>query len=111
VEDGFVDDAEVLVIGFGSVARSVKAAVRQARSNGLKVGFSRLIGIWPFPDNYIARIGKNVKKIIVAEMNMGRVQREVQRCVGRDTEVILFSKPGVAMHTPGEILDLIRKVM
>ncbi len=111
VEDGYIEDAELLVIGFGSVARSVKAAVRQARAEGLKVGFSRLIGIWPFPDNYIARVGKNVKKVIVAEMNMGRVQREVQRCLGRDTEVILYSKPGVAMHTPVEILDQIREVI
>ncbi len=111
VEDGFVEDAEVLVVGFGSVARSVKAALRQARANGLKVGFSRLIGIWPFPDQYVARVGKNVKKVVVAEMNMGRVSREVQRCLGRDTEVILSSKPGVAMHTPVEILDQIRKVM
>ena len=111
VEDGFVDDAEVLVIGFGSVGRSVKAAVRQARAEGLKAGFSRLIGIWPFPDRYIARVGKNVKKVIVAEMNMGKVSREVQRCLGRDTEVILSSKPGVSMHTPVEILDDIRKVI
>jgi 2-oxoglutarate/2-oxoacid ferredoxin oxidoreductase subunit alpha len=99
------------VIGFGSVGRSVKAAVRQARAEGLKVGFSRLITIWPFPDNYIARVGGNVKKVIVAEMNMGKVVREVQRCLGRDKDVILHSKPGVAMHTPAEILDLVRKVM
>ena len=58
-----------------------------------------------------ARVGKNVKKVIVSEMNMGRVSREVQRCLGRDTDVILHSKPGVAMHTPVEILDEIRKVM
>lgn len=111
VEDGYLEDAEVLVIGFGSVARSVKAGVRQARAEGLKAGFSRLIGLWPFPDQYVARVGKNVKKVIVAEMNMGKIQREVQRCLGRDTEVILSSKPGVAMHTPVEILDQIRKVI
>lgn len=111
VEDGFIEDAEVLVVGFGSVGRSVKAAARQARAEGLKVGFSRLIGIWPFPDAYFARVGKNIKKIIVSEMNMGRVSREVQRCVGTDTEVILHSKPGVAMHTPVEILDEIRKAI
>jgi 2-oxoglutarate/2-oxoacid ferredoxin oxidoreductase subunit alpha len=111
VEDGFVDDAEILVIGYGSVGRSVKAAVRQARAEGLKVGFSRLIGIWPFPDQHLMRVGKNVKKVIVAEMNMGKVAREVQRCLGRDTEVILSSKPGVSMHTPVEILDEIRKAI
>ena len=53
-----------------------------ATAEGLKVGFSRLIGIWPFPDNYIARVGGKVKKVIVAEMNMGKVVREVQRCLG-----------------------------
>ena len=111
VEDGYLEDAELLVVGFGSVARSVKAAARQARAEGLKVGFSRLIGIWPFPDSYVARVGQRVKKVIVAEMNMGKVCREVQRCLGRDVEVILSSKPGVAMHTPMEILDEIRKVI
>ena len=111
VEDGYLEDAEVLVIGFGSVGRSVKAAVRQARAEGVRVGFSRLIGIWPFPDQYIAHVGKRVKKVIVAEMNMGKVYREVQRCLGRDAEVILSSKPGVALHTPAEIVDEIRKVI
>jgi 2-oxoglutarate ferredoxin oxidoreductase subunit alpha len=111
VEDGYLEDAEVLVVSFGSVARSMKAAVRQAREEGIKAGYCRLIGIWPFPDGHLKRIGKNVKKVIVAEMNMGKVSREVQRCLGRDTEVILLSKPGVSMHTPVEILDEIRKAM
>jgi len=111
VEDGYLEDAEVLVIGFGSVARSVKAAVRQARAEGIRVGFCRLIGIWPFPDRYIARVGGSVKKVIVAEMNMGKVFREVQRCLGRDAEVFLSSKPGVALHTPAEIVEEIRRVI
>lgn len=111
VEDGYLEDAEVLVIAFGSVARSMKAAVREAREEGIRAGFSRLIGIWPFPDSYIARIGRGVKKVIVAEMNMGKVKREVERCLGRDAEIVLISKPGVDLHQPQEILDEIRKVV
>jgi len=110
VEDGYIEDAEVLVVAFGSVARSMKAAVREAREEGIKAGFCRLIGIWPFPDKHIARIAGGVKKVIVAEMNMGKVKREVERCLGRDAEVELISKPGVDLHQPQEILDVIRRV-
>ena len=47
----------------------------------------------------------------MAEMNMGKVMREVQRCLGRDKEIILHSKPGVSMHTPAEILQFVREVI
>lgn len=110
VEDGDLEDADVAVVAFGSVGRPVKAGVRLARAAGFKAGFARLIGIWPFPDPYIARLGAHVKKVIVAEMNTGKIVREVERCVGGKAEVVLLSKPGVELHRPEEILAAIGRV-
>jgi len=109
VETGWTEDMDILVIAFGPVARSVKAAVKQARAQGIRAGFCRLITIWPFPDNFLRRLCTDLDKVIVAEMNMGKVIREVERCLGSSTEVELLSKPGIELHRPGEILEAIRR--
>ncbi len=112
VESLYLDDAEVVVLAYGSVGRVAKSAVIQARESGLKVGYLRLITIWPFPDHVIQNIaGDGLKAILVPEMNMGKVAREVTRAVRGEAEVISFPKPGVEIHRPREILDFLRKVI
>jgi len=111
VEDGYLDNAEVAVVSYGSVARSMKRAVAQARQEGLKVGYARLITLWPFPDPYIRKLASAVKAILVAEMSVGQLRREVERAAGGQAEVALLSKPGVALHTPGEILAAIKRLL
>ena len=96
-----VEDAELIVVSYGTVSRSARSAVRKAREMGIKAGFCRLISIWPFPDSAIQSICKNAKKIIVAEMNLGMVKREVERSTGRSADIVLLAKPGVELHKPG----------
>ncbi len=110
VETGWIDDIEILVIAFGPVARSVKSAVKQARAQGIRAGYCRLITLWPFPDRYLKRLGANLNKVLVAEMNMGKVVREVERCLSASTEVELLSKPGIELHRPSEILEAIKRM-
>lgn len=78
-EEYEMDDAEILVVAYGVVSRSVRQAISMARSGGIKVGMFRPITIWPFPDKQIAEASKKIKKILVPEMNMGQVILEVQR--------------------------------
>ena len=77
----------------------------RARENGQKIGFLRLITIWPFPDSIIRTIGKQVRNIFVPEMNLGQMNREIERFVNCD--VIPVSKIGGIVHTVDEIYDRI----
>jgi len=111
IESAYLEDAQVIVLAYGSVARSAKSAVLEARRQGLKIGYLRLITIWPFPDKVIENIAKRKPKaIIFPEMNMGKMVREVKRVAGERTKVISFPKPGVELHKPKEIYNLIRRV-
>ena len=112
IESLYLEDAEVLVLAYGSVARVAKSAVIKARETGLKAGFLRLITVWPFPDQAIRdAVGNGIKAVIVPEMNLGQAAREVTRAIKGRTEVILLPKPGVELHKPKEIYDLLRRVI
>jgi len=111
VETEFMEDAEIVVVSYGSTARSARRAVIEARKEGIKAGYLRLITLWPFPDSYLKRIADKIPKgIIVPEMNVGKMVREVERSVGSQVEVLSLPKPGVELHRPSEIYNLIRKV-
>jgi 2-oxoglutarate ferredoxin oxidoreductase subunit alpha len=108
VERVFLDDADVCVIAYGSVARSAIAAVKRARDEGIKAGFLRLVTLWPFPDKEIEMVAQQVKQIIVPEMNYGQIVREVERRA--DYKRITFlPKLGEDVHKPNEILEQIRR--
>jgi 2-oxoglutarate ferredoxin oxidoreductase subunit alpha len=106
----FLDDAEIVLIAYGSVARSAERAARDLRAQGIKVGFLRLITLWPFPDELIRRSLGKAHSVVVAEMSIGKLVREVERAVAGRTEVKLFSKPGISLHTPSEIFSFIRRM-
>jgi len=107
VEETMLNDAEVVVVAYGIVARAALSAVRKAREMGIKAGLLRLITLWPFPEKHVAKIAKKAKKIIVPEMNCGQMVREVERAA-KETPVAFLSKLGEEPHTPMEILEAIR---
>ncbi len=107
-EERDITDADVVVLAYGSPARSAVSAVKVARSKGLKTGLIRLITVWPFPEELIYEIAQKVHTIIVPEINHGQVVREVERCVKGQCNVV--SLPAYArIHTPDEILKTIKK--
>lgn len=108
VEETMVNDADVVVVAYGIVARAALSAVRKAREEGIKAGLLRLITLWPFPEKHVAKIAKRVKKIIVPEMNCGQMVREIERAA-KETPVAFLSKLGEEPHTPTEILEAIRR--
>jgi 2-oxoglutarate ferredoxin oxidoreductase subunit alpha len=108
VEETMLDDADVAVVAYGIVARSALSAVRKAREKGTKAGLLRLITLWPFPEKRVAQIAKQVKAIVVPEMNCGQMVLEVERAA-KETSVVFVSKLGEEPHTPLEILQEIRR--
>ena len=109
VEEIMLDDAEVAVIAYGISSRAALSAVRKARAGGVNAGLLRLITIWPFPEEHVARIAQQVKAIIVPEMNYGQLVREVERAA-KSTPVILLPKLGEEPHRPLEIVEALRRV-
>ncbi|MGQ9652854.1 MAG: 2-oxoacid:acceptor oxidoreductase subunit alpha [Thermodesulfobacteriota bacterium] len=100
-----MEDAEVAIIAYGSVARSARRAVEEAREAGLKVGLLRLITLWPFCRRAVESILGRCELLVVAEMNLGQVSREVKRVVRGRANVRTVSKALGRLIKPGEILE------
>jgi 2-oxoglutarate ferredoxin oxidoreductase subunit alpha len=109
-EEYLTDDAEVIVVAFGSTSRSARFAVNEARKQGIKAGLFRLITFWPFPEKQILALSKKVKAIITPEMNLGMCTEVVKGCVEGNTAVHgIFRVDGEPIN-PGQILDKIKEV-
>jgi len=104
------DDAVVTVIAYGSVARAGLQAVRQARQGGLKVGLVKLKVIWPFMRRTVSQVLNNSKKVLVPEMNMGQISREVKRVNEGQCEVATLNKVDGTPLTPDEILKKLEEI-
>jgi pyruvate/2-oxoacid:ferredoxin oxidoreductase alpha subunit len=88
------EDAEILLIGYGSVSRQLKSIVDQVREEGVKAGLFRLITLSPFPEKYLTECVKNVKKIVVVEMSSGQLHYDVKAFVKRDIPIKLVYRLG-----------------
>jgi 2-oxoglutarate ferredoxin oxidoreductase subunit alpha len=104
------DDADITIIAYGCVARSAKRAAIDARKRGLKVGLLKLITIWPFMRGAVERVLQTSKTIIVPEMNMGQISREVKRVNKGPAKVFTLNKVDGTIITPQEILNRIKEV-
>ena len=107
----YIEDAEMILISYGSSARAVLQACINARKQGHKVGFLRLITIWPFPEELIKKISENVSKILVLEQNTGQVLHLVKEAIGNRAKIYFYSKLGGEPFTPHEILEQIRRIL
>ena len=105
----YIEDAETIVLSYGIPSRSALTAVKQARQEGLKVGYIKLGTVWPFAEETLKDLTQNAQRIIVPELNLGQVYLEVDRVLGKHAKVELLPKIGGALHTPKEILDKIRE--
>ena len=105
-----VDDADVIVLSFGSVARSSLRAVREARSRGLRAGYFRPITLWPFPDKELEKLARKVKTIIVPELNCGQMVLEVERAVHGKAKVVAQNLVNGELFKPEDILSVIEEV-
>ncbi len=110
IETYKMDDAHIAVFSYGTVGRSAQQAIQIARQSRIKVGAIRPLTIWPFPDEKLREMLTGVRKVIVAELNMGQLIREVQRVAPRHTEVFPLQRYDGEVMTPQQILDRIREV-
>jgi len=109
VEETLLDDAEVAVIAYGSTARSARRAIAIARAEGIRVGLLRLITLWPFPAERIARLDDQVRGIVVAELNLGQMVREVERFTKKPVK--RANHAGGMLMPPQRILAAIKEAI
>jgi 2-oxoglutarate ferredoxin oxidoreductase subunit alpha len=109
VEELCMEDAEVAIFAYGSVARSAKAALKWARAQGAKVGLVRPITLWPFPTTAVEAMAAQVRTIIVPEMNLKQMSWEVQAAVAGKAKVVDYGRIDGKLITPEEIQTLIAK--
>jgi 2-oxoglutarate ferredoxin oxidoreductase subunit alpha len=102
-----LDDAEVVVLAYGITARVTRLAIDMAREHGIKVGFIRLVIVWPFPESLINDLASRVGAFVVPEINYGQVSLEVERCAQGQCTTIHVPHGGGGVHDPQTIFDAI----
>lgn len=105
------EDADVVLISFGSTSRNVKTAAKLCRQKCLKVGILRPITLSPFPNKRLQELSKTVKKFITVEVNMGQMVNDVRLAVNGAVPVELIHKPVGAPPEPEEIVAQIERLM
>lgn len=110
LESHLIEDAELIIVAFGTAARVSKSAIRIARTAGMKVGLLRPITLFPFPEEALAKIAQAGKKFLTVEMNTGQMVEDVRLAVGRQGEVFFYGHPPGSPPVPEEIWEEIKKV-
>jgi 2-oxoglutarate/2-oxoacid ferredoxin oxidoreductase subunit alpha len=106
----YLDDADFVVVGFGTAGRVALTAVRAARAEGIKVGLLRPITLNPFPVTQIEKLASQAQAVLVVEMNSGQMLDDVQLAAHNHCPVEFYGRMGGIVPFPDEILDEIRRI-
>ncbi|MBI5586626.1 MAG: 3-methyl-2-oxobutanoate dehydrogenase subunit VorB [Deltaproteobacteria bacterium] len=105
-----VDDADLVVVSFGSVARIIKSSIDMARGQGLKVGLFRPITLYPFPKEPLRELSRRLGRFFVVELNTGQMVEDVKLSVDKEAQVDFYGRPPGSIPTPNELFEEIKKV-
>lgn len=109
-EEYKLEDAEIVVIAYGSTSRSARYAVNAAREQGIKAGMFRIKTFWPFPDKQIKALAQKAKGFIVPEMNLGMASIEVERCAQGKAPILKINRVDGEPINPDQILEKMKEV-
>jgi len=109
-ETVLTEDADIVVVAFGTAARIAKTAVNLARNEGIKAGLIRPITLFPFPEKIIAKIADRVERFLVVEMNLGQMVEDVRLAVNGKAPVSFYGRPGGAILAVEDIVQSIRNI-
>jgi 2-oxoglutarate ferredoxin oxidoreductase subunit alpha len=103
------EDAEYLIVAFGSCARIAQKAMETAREEGMKIGLLRPITLWPFPTKQVAELSRHVKGILTVELNAGQMIEDVRLAVEGKVPVEHFGRLGGIVPDPDEIITALKE--
>ncbi|NOX45237.1 MAG: 3-methyl-2-oxobutanoate dehydrogenase subunit VorB [Caldiserica bacterium] len=108
-EEVETEDAELLLVAYGTMGRIAKTVVRLAREEGLPVGLLRPITLWPFPYGPIRALAERVKAVLTVELSAGQMWEDVRLAVEGRTETPFYGELGGVVPSPGRILEEVRR--
>lgn len=107
----YLNDADLVVVAFGTSARLIRPAIEAARARGLRVGLIRPITLWPFPSRLLAETAQHVSDFLVVEMSLGQLVEDVRLAVLGQAPVHLFSTLGGVIPRPETVLPVIERIL
>jgi 2-oxoglutarate ferredoxin oxidoreductase subunit alpha len=108
-EEFMLDDAEILLIGYGSASLAIKEAIIRLREEGIKAGLFRPITLWPSPEERLFELGQKFDKVLSVELNQGQYLEEIQRAMGRK-DIQKLTKTNGRPFSPQDIIDKVKEV-
>ncbi len=105
-----LDDADLMIVGFGTMGRIAQTAADMAREQGIKVGVFRPISLYPFPFDRLEALSQQVERILVVEMNAGQMLVDVKLAVGKDYPLHFYGRMGGIVPLPDDVLDEVLRI-
>jgi 2-oxoglutarate ferredoxin oxidoreductase subunit alpha len=109
-EEHRVEDADIVIVAYGTAARIAKGAIKRLREHGMKIGLFRPITLWPFPELKLRALSAKVKKFLVFEMSTGQMLEDVRLALQGYADIDFHGRPGGAVPTPAELANVIAKI-
>ncbi|KAF0157555.1 MAG: 2-oxoacid:ferredoxin oxidoreductase alpha subunit [Syntrophaceae bacterium] len=109
-EEYNVEDADMVIVAYGTSARIAKGAIKRLRDNGMKVGLFRPITLWPFPEQKLRALSAKIKNFFVFELSTGQMLDDVRLALQGYAHIDFHGRPGGAVPTPAELTNVIARV-
>lgn len=106
-EEYMIEDAEIVVIAYGTTARIAKGAIKRVRKDGVRAGMIRPISLWPFPKKVLNDLAGRIRQFIVFEMSTGQMLEDVQISLEGKADITFHGRPGGTVPTPVEFARII----
>ena len=107
-EKDCTDDADYLLVAYGTSARVCKAAMRKLRKKGIKAGIFRPVTLWPFPSKELFRAAESVKKVLTVEMSAGQMLEDVRLSLNGTKEIDFYGRTGGMVPEVKDIVERVR---
>jgi 2-oxoglutarate ferredoxin oxidoreductase subunit alpha len=109
-EEHKIDNAEWVIVAYGTAARIAKGAIKRLRDQGMKVGLFRPITLWPFPELKLRALSAKIKNFLVFEMSTGQMLDDVRLALQGYANIEFHGRPGGAVPTPAELANVIARI-
>jgi 2-oxoglutarate ferredoxin oxidoreductase subunit alpha len=108
-EEYKTEDAQLVIIAYGTAARIAKGAIKRLRGNGMKIGLFRPITLWPFPELKLRTLSEKIKNYLVFEMSTGQMLEDVRLALQGYANIEFHGRPGGVVPTPSELANVVAK--
>jgi 2-oxoglutarate ferredoxin oxidoreductase subunit alpha len=106
-----LDDADLVIVAYGTAARVARTAIARAREAGLRAGLFRPVTLWPFPSQALADVASRSRGVLVVELSAGQMVEDVRLAVEGRVPVVFTGRTGGVVPTPGEVVTALQALV